>query len=190
VVAAESDLVLGLDLSDAAWWLRGDVRYDPTQPDSTTNRRGDLRTAGVTRGELFERSASRLPIRAHDLMATFVTIAPASGKTEPWVTGRTGHKSSQMLALYTRQARTWAEQGLGGPEPLDELLPETALREQVHPRTGRIGHPMGIVRSHPRELNPRPTVYETGGIRGKCAAPLPEHAEGLRHSVDRHRERA
>jgi hypothetical protein len=53
-----------------------------------------------------------------------VTVSLANGKTEQWVTDRTGHKSSQMLSLYTRQARTWQELGLGTLQPLDELLPE------------------------------------------------------------------
>jgi hypothetical protein len=53
-----------------------------------------------------------------------VTIALANGKSEQWVTDRTRHKSSQMLALYTRQARTWAELGMGTLGPMDQLLPE------------------------------------------------------------------
>ncbi len=77
----------------------------------------------MTRAELFERSASRMPIRLHDLRATFVTVSLANGNTEQWVTDRTGHKSSQMLALYTRQARTWSELALGELGALDGLLP-------------------------------------------------------------------
>ena len=144
------------------WWLRGDDRDSGKRP-------GDLRTAGVMRPELFERSASRQPIRLHDLRATFVTIALANGKTEQWVTDRTGHKSSQMLALCTRQARTWGELGLGTLGPLDELLPE--VRESIpdgtrsplrrSPTLPSFGHRLGIDPSHPGELNPRPTVCET-----------------------------
>jgi hypothetical protein len=37
-----------------------------------------LRTAGVTRPELFERTAARQPIRVHDLRATFVTVSLAN----------------------------------------------------------------------------------------------------------------
>ncbi len=88
------------------------------------NEIGDLRTAGITRSELFERTASRQPIRLHDLRATFVTVSLANGKTEQWVMDRTGHKSSQMIALYARQARTWAELNLGPLLPLDTLLLE------------------------------------------------------------------
>ncbi len=66
----------------------------------------------------------RMPIRLHDLRATFVTVSLANGKTEQWVSDRTGHRSSQMLALYTRQARQWSELELGALQPMDALLPE------------------------------------------------------------------
>ncbi len=39
----------------------------------------------------------RLLLRAHDLRGSFVTLALACGKTEAWVTDRTGHKSSAMI---------------------------------------------------------------------------------------------
>jgi integrase len=112
------DYVLAVELANAAWWLRGDDKW-------TEGRgRGDLRTAGITRAELHERTASRQPIRLHDLRATFVTVSLANGKEEKWVTDRTGHKSSEMVGLYDRQARTWAELDLGTLGALDALLPE------------------------------------------------------------------
>jgi hypothetical protein len=58
------------------------------------------------------------------LRATFVTVSLANGKTEQWVTDRTGHKSSQMVGAYRRQSRTWGELALGALGPLGELLPE------------------------------------------------------------------
>ncbi len=117
----ESDLVIRFDLANAVWWLRGAPDW---KADDGPKGRGDLRTAGVTRPELFERSKARQPLRVHDLRATFVTVSLANGKSEQWVTDRTGHRSSAMLALYTRQARTWSELGLGELRPLDALLPE------------------------------------------------------------------
>ncbi len=89
--------------------------------------RRDLKRAGVTREKLFERSATRMPIRAHDLRATFITIALATGKTESWVADRTGHKSSVMINRYRRKARGW---NLGALAALDEALPE--LRALPH----------------------------------------------------------
>jgi integrase len=140
------DLVIRVDLANGAWWLRGSL----TDPDKHP---GDLRTADVTRAELFERSRTRQPIRLHDLRATFVTVSLANGKTEQWVTDRTGHKSSQMIATYTRQARTWAETRLGVLGALDALLPE------VGPDSN--GHRMGIDQRCGWDLNPRMTVLQT-----------------------------
>ena len=117
----DGDFVIRLDLGQGPRWLRGKT-WDPKTRHK--NEIGDLRTAGVTRSGLFERTASRQPIRLHDLRATFVTVSLANGKTEHWVMDRTGHKSSQMIALYARQARTWTELNLGPLLPLDRLLPE------------------------------------------------------------------
>ncbi len=89
--------------------------------------REDLRTAGVTRPALFERSDTRRPLRVHDLRATFVTVSLANGKTETWVADRTGHRSSAMINRYRRAARTWAELGLGPLAPLDEAIHELSL---------------------------------------------------------------
>ena len=65
-----------------------------------------------------------MPIRTHDLRSTFITVSLAIGKTEAWVTDRTGHKSSQMLYNYKRQARTYAELEVGALTPLDEAIGE------------------------------------------------------------------
>jgi integrase len=88
--------------------------------------RADLEAAGVTRPALFVRSETRLPIRVHDLRASFVTLALANGKTEAWVTDRTGHRSSAMVAAYKRQTRTATELALGWFAPLDKVIPELA----------------------------------------------------------------
>lgn len=83
-----------------------------------------LALAGQVRPKLFQRDANRIPIRAHDLRATFVTLALALGKTEDWVTRRTGHCSSVMLARYRRDAETIREHDLGWLVDLHEQLPE------------------------------------------------------------------
>ncbi|WP_437656732.1 tyrosine-type recombinase/integrase [Sorangium sp. So ce1182] len=88
--------------------------------------RAYLKEAGVHRPQLFEASGTRIPLRAHDLRATFVTVNLAAGKTEAWITDRTGHKSSQMIYRYKRQARTHAELNLGTLKPLHEAIPELA----------------------------------------------------------------
>ena len=86
--------------------------------------REDLRTAGIDRPELEERSAERARVVAHSLRGTFVTISLANGRTETWVCDRTGHKSSTMVARYKRTARTAGELGLGGLHAMDAAIPE------------------------------------------------------------------
>lgn len=88
--------------------------------------RDDLREAKIKRLELFEDTANRQPVRVHDLRGTFVTLSLANGKTEAWITDRTGHKSSQMIYNYKRAARTAEELKLGTLAPLDRAIPEFA----------------------------------------------------------------
>jgi integrase len=83
-----------------------------------------LSLAGQDRPKLFQRDVNRIPIRAHDLRATFVTLALALGKTEDWVMRRTGHSSSIMLARYRRDAETVREHDLGWLVDLHEHIPE------------------------------------------------------------------
>ncbi len=85
--------------------------------------RNDLRRVGVNRPQLFETTGTRQRFRAHDLRATFVTISLASGRTETWVSDRTGHDGHTMIERYRRKARTW---NLGELGPLYDLIPELA----------------------------------------------------------------
>lgn len=81
--------------------------------------RKHLRFAGIDRPELFERSASRQPIRVHDLRATFITVSLAAGRSERWIAARTGHTTSQMITRYMRQAKTFEELGFRGMQRID-----------------------------------------------------------------------
>jgi len=65
-----------------------------------------LERAELKRPQLFELTESRRHIVVHDLRATFVTVSLAEGKSEAWITDRTGHTSSTMLYKYKRAART------------------------------------------------------------------------------------
>jgi integrase len=108
--------------NDPVFILRTDgKKYDPAKLF-----REHLRIAGINRPELFERSASRMHIRRHDLRATFVTLNLAAGRTETWIADRTGHKSSDMINKYRRAARTAEELNLGELAPLDAAIPELA----------------------------------------------------------------
>jgi integrase len=115
-------------------------------------RRHLTKTEGI-RAVLFQNTARRAPMRAHDLRATFVTLALASGETETWVCDRTGHRSSSMLNRYRRAARTAAELGLGWLKPMHEVIPELAgdgvrLREaEVESISAKAGTRSEMVRS-------------------------------------------
>ncbi len=132
-------------------------------PDVVQNRaaqtfRDHLALAGVTRTELFERSKIRRPIRVHDLRATFVTLSLANGKTETWVSDRTGHKSSVMINRYRRAARTASELGLGELARLDFALPETNPLDGIARALAKLSEgsskPSQIVSVENRPLDP------------------------------------
>jgi hypothetical protein len=92
----------------------------------------------VTRSQLFEAKAGvRLAIRAHDLRATFVTIALATGRNETWISDRTGHKSHEMVERYRRKARTW---NLGELGPLYDAIPELREAGPAAPIAPRLPH--------------------------------------------------
>ena len=126
--------------------------------------RAHLRLAGVDRPELFERSAARRPIRAHDLRATFVTVALASGQTEAFVTAKTGHRSSSEVANYRRLATTFAKVGAGGWfEPMDRVLgpslaavaaAKTAAKTAAQPRNDLSSHRVSTEKCTGRDSNP------------------------------------
>jgi integrase len=119
----------------AAWFaLDPDERF--AFPDITLNSvartlRADLLRAGVTRAELHTSTETRRRMRGHDLRATFVTIKLATGKTEDWVSRRTGHRSTAQIALYRRDAATVEELALGDLMPLDEAIPELRPRHNT-----------------------------------------------------------
>ncbi|MFO0564319.1 MAG: tyrosine-type recombinase/integrase [Polyangiaceae bacterium] len=119
------------------WRVRLGAKAKPNQPvfievsgsgidgyEAARTLREYLQLAGVTRPQLFERSDKRIAIRAHDLRATFVTVNLALGKSEAWITDRTGHQSSEMIYTYKRAARMHQELALGAFTPLHEAIPE------------------------------------------------------------------
>jgi integrase len=88
--------------------------------------RNDLTAVGVTRPELHVTTKARRQINAHDLRGTFVTLSLAQGRAEGWIMRRTGHTTSEMIALYRRQAENLAEGGAARLMPLWEAIPELA----------------------------------------------------------------
>lgn len=86
--------------------------------------RADVARVGVTRPELFSRERGRGRLTEHCLRRTFVTLALAEGRSDAWVTDRTGHTTTQQLARYKASARLAAELNLGPLLPLDQVVPE------------------------------------------------------------------
>jgi len=144
--------------------------------------RAHLLLADVNRPALHERSPERRPIRAHDLRATFITIALANGKTEAWVADRTGHRSSHMINRYRRAARTVAELGLGDLLPLDEAIPELRERARQQARGGTAGGTVAITARGPRDTKPlsrRGRSSRPGSWRGTAGGSNQDGQPGL-----------
>ncbi len=101
-----------------------------TNPGHAADKlREHLAQAGVNRAELFESSDARRPIRVHDLRATFVTVALATGRPESWVTARTGHRSSSQVNGYRRTAATFADLRCAWFADMASAIPELAALE-------------------------------------------------------------
>lgn len=124
-----------LDLGSRAllWWWR---ELLPVAPDALVFPglpalkkmagllRRDLQAAGVTRPALFETSDGRHALRVHDLRASFVTLHLALGRSQAWISSRTGHLSWQTMKLYERPAREAADLELGPPAAFWSSVPE------------------------------------------------------------------
>lgn len=85
-----------------------------------------IRAAGVDRAELFGTTEHTGQLRAHDMRATFVTVALAEGKPDTWIRDRTAHKSTSMIDRYRRTARQFSELKLG---PLTHLVDALGWRK-------------------------------------------------------------
>jgi integrase len=90
--------------------------------------RKDLLCAGVTRGILFSNTDKIQALRFHDLRATFVTWAKRAGKSDGWITDRTGHITKEIMDRYVRAARSLEDLQLNpGPFPdISLAIPELA----------------------------------------------------------------
>ena len=70
-----------------------------------------LRLAGVTRPELFERSASSNPLRVHDLRGTYATWCALRGDPPLAIQRRLGHASLDQTQVYLRTAELFGAKG-------------------------------------------------------------------------------
>jgi hypothetical protein len=103
-----------------------DVGYDRKR--LATALRDDLKAVGVTRGLLFEDDAPNVePLRFHDLRSTFCTWARRAGKSDAWISERTGHElSGDMINRYDRGATTLEDLAYGPFPAIARALPELA----------------------------------------------------------------
>ena len=127
--------------------------------------RARLVEAGVKRAELHTRNADRIALRVHDLRGSFVTVALANGRSESWVSDRTGHRSSQMLARYKRAARTAEELKLGDWTPLDVAL--GLAKPSAPPGPAK----QGPARKPPARRTRAPRAAASGQRAGQIGAP-------------------
>jgi integrase len=99
------------------------VRPDgsPLALRSSTYRRW-LAVAGITRPELFEGTKTSDLTSFHGLRALFVTNALATGRSEAWVSDRTGHTTSAQIATYHRRARTFTDATLAPLGSLEHVI--------------------------------------------------------------------
>jgi integrase len=97
--------------------------------------RADLKRAKVTRAILFEDTAENVEsLRFHDLRSTFCTWARRAGKSDAWISERTGHDlDGKMISRYDRGAQTLADldyapfPGIANAVPELRVCPSRAL---------------------------------------------------------------
>ncbi len=100
--------------------------------------REDLKTAGVTRQELFVAHGGWGRFNAHTLRHSYVTRSLALGLPEDTVRSHTGHKSNE-LQRYREYARSLAELHLEELLPLNQVVPEFAkVGTKVGINVGRV----------------------------------------------------
>lgn len=87
-----------------------------------------LAKACKARPEILKAGTNRMRVRAHDMRGMFVTFSLAAGRSEAWVSARTGHTTSAMINRYRKTSETVAELSLGSLVPLVTAIPELAAR--------------------------------------------------------------
>ncbi len=104
---------------------------------ATALRDEDLRAAGVTRALLFETDAPNVEaLRFHDLRSTFCTWARRAGKSDAWISERTGHDlTGTMINRYDRGAQTLADLEYQPFPDIARAVPELAeILARLHTR--------------------------------------------------------
>jgi integrase len=124
--------------------------------DAAKILRALLRAAGVKREVLFSDDASVEPIRLHDLRATFVTWAKRDGRTEDFITSRTGHLTKEMTERYSRLAMSISALRFTPFPDVSTAIPELAVGPKLAPsRGGPIDSGEKSVSDHERRRSAR-----------------------------------
>ncbi len=155
--------------------------------------REHLTAAGVKdhQPELFVSTEHRKPVRAHDLRAAFVTLSLAAGKSESWIGDRTGHRSSQMIARYKRQARTAAELQFGTAASMVDGIPELAAivakqRQAEGANTPRLPQRVAATDERPSDPSNEKTA-PIGAVLGSAKVARPAGFEPATSGLEIHR---
>ena len=128
--------------------------------------RTDLKAVGVTRALLFEDEAPNVePLRFHDLRSTFCTWARRAGKSDAWISERTGHDlDGNMISRYDRGATTLEDLAYAPFPDISRAIPELADEPRLATRLATSGggdsaksrESLGDRRgSNPRHLEPQ-----------------------------------
>jgi integrase len=88
--------------------------------------REDLECAGIKRKELFAKSEKEMPLRFHDLRATFVTWAFRMEKSDSWIEDRTAQITKRIMIRYKRAARSIADLTYEPFPDIARAIPELA----------------------------------------------------------------
>jgi integrase len=102
-----------------------------------TALRDDLHAVRVTRAILFEENEPNVePLRFHDLRSTFCTWARREGKSDAWISERTGQEvTGDMINRYDRGAQTLADLAYAPFPDITDAVPELVETRAPLPQT-------------------------------------------------------
>jgi len=122
--------------------LVSDVDVDYDRKRLATALRDDLKAVGVSRALLYEEDAPNVePLRFHDLRSTFCTWARRAGKSDAWISERTGHElSGDMISRYDRGATTLEDLAYAPFPDIADALPELAEAARLATRLATTGN--------------------------------------------------
>jgi hypothetical protein len=102
-----------------------------------TALRDDLKAVGVTRAILFEENEPNVePLRFHDVRSTFCTWARRAGRSDAWISERTGEEvTGSMINRYDRGAQTLEDLAYAPFPDVARAVPELAATRAPLPQT-------------------------------------------------------